>query len=91
MTLDENTLNPKNKPMSFKGLPLFNEFEDDDLRRRNQAVMMVNVLEDNYDSGKISTKGASLIINYFNLIPEEEKAYVKKEFIENAQSRGFEV
>lgn len=91
MTLEENILNPENKPLSYKGLPLFNEFEDAELRRRNQAVIMANVLEDNFLEGKITTKGASLLINYFSLIPEGERVEVKKQFIENARSRGFDI
>lgn len=88
---EENTLNQENKPQSYKGLPLFNEVEDAALRRRNQAVIMANLLEDNFQDGKISQKGAALLLNYYRLLPDEEKDFVRQEFISNAKSRGFDV
>lgn len=79
------------KPASFKGFPLFNEIEDVSLRRRNQAVIMTNLLEDNFVKGKISLKGAALITGYMKHIPEEERTDLMVVFVEQANARGFEI
>lgn len=79
------------KPASFKGFPLFNEIEDDALRLRNQAVIMTNLLEDNFFKGKISAKGASLIAGYMRNIPHADRKSLMDEFVEQAKLRGFEI
>ena len=89
MTLEENMQNQTNKPQSFKGLPLFNEIEDEQLRRRNQAVVMTNLLEDNYDGGKITAKAAAMISGFYRMVPEAERPQLLEEFKQHAAERGF--
>lgn len=84
----ENT-KQEQKPKSFKGFPLFNEIEDRQLRRRNQAVIMTNILEDSFVEGKCTVKGASLITGYMSHIPEEERRELFDEFVSQASVRGF--
>lgn len=79
------------KPKSFKNFPLFNEIEDSSLRKRNQAVIMANILEDSFVAGKCSAKGASLIMGYMNNIPNQDRKEVLKEFMEQTKQRGFQV
>lgn len=85
----QNEKNIEKEVKSFKGFPLFNEIEDKALRVRNQAVILVNIMEDNFFKGKVSLKGASLITGYFNEIPEEERTVLLREFQKQAGERGF--
>lgn len=78
-------------PIEYKGFPLFNEIEDRQLRRRNQAVIMTNILEDNFVKGKIAPKGSLLIIGYMSAIPEDQRKSLMAEFIEQANARGFKI
>lgn len=75
----------------FNGFPLFFEVEDVELRRRNQAVILTNILQDHFKNGKISKKGAYLHIGYFNEIPKEDRSELLKEFVKQAKERGFQI
>lgn len=74
---------------TINGFPLFNEIEDASLRRRNQAVILTNILEDGFVKGKIKAKSSLLMLSYFNALPIEERAPVRLEFINQANQRGF--
>lgn len=75
----------------FKGFSLFNDIEDIDLRTRNRSVVMANMAEDHIDrkTKRVSPKGAALILNYFSLIPTEERNAAKESFAQDMTSRGF--
>lgn len=75
----------------FKGFSLFNDIEDMVLRTRNRAVVMTNMAEDHMDrkTKRINPKGASLILNYFSLIPAAERNAAKETFARDMESRGF--
>jgi hypothetical protein len=75
----------------FKGFSLFNDIEDASLRTRNRSVVMCNIAEDHMDkkTKKLNPKGAALILNYFGLIPMEERDVAKNAFQEGMQQRGF--
>lgn len=73
----------------YKGMSLFKDIEDAALRTRNRAVIMVNILEDSYVKGKITAKGAGLILGYFNEIPKEEQEATRNEFVIQSEDRGF--
>lgn len=75
----------------FKGFSLFNDIEDIVLRTRNRAVVMTNMAEDHMDrkTKRINPKGASLILNYFSLIPVTERNAAKESFSQDMASRGF--
>lgn len=74
---------------NYKGFSLFNDIEDVSLRTRNRAVVLSNIFQDNSKDAKTTPKGASLILNYFNLIPEGERKSVMEKFKEMMSERGF--
>jgi hypothetical protein len=75
----------------FKGFSLFNDVEDTELRAQNRGRVMANMAEDHTDKNKkrLSPKGASLILNYFNLIKGEDRNAAKEKFQTEMQARGF--
>ncbi len=77
---------------NYKGYSLFNEVLDVDLQRRNRAVVMSNMFEDNPDnSNKESTSktGALLIFGYMASVPEGDRAKLATEFHEQMKTRGY--
>lgn len=76
---------------SFKGFSLFTDIQDAELRNRNRAVVLSNIAIDNTRNKKISTKGASLILGYFGIIPQEERADVQERFKQRMMESGFEL
>lgn len=78
-----------NEPKTFNSFPLFNEIEDTELRKRNQAVILANIFEDGFDKGKVQVKASLLIFGYFREIAPEDRADVKDKFIEFLKERGF--
>lgn len=78
-------------PKMFNGFPLFNDIEDTQLRTRNRAVILTNIMEDGFVKGKIKAKAALLIMGYFNSIPAEEKEDTRQAFIKQAGERGFQI
>lgn len=74
---------------NYKGFELFNDIEDESLRIRNRAVVMANMAEDHSKNRKINAQGASLILGYFQAIPEEERNVAKEKFAEIMKDRGF--
>ena len=77
------------KMENYKTLPLFNDIEDYALRTRNRAVIMANVSEQNTKDKKITVKGVSLVLGYFNSIPEEERKDLYNAYEEQMRSRGY--
>lgn len=76
----------------YKGFGLFSDIADEALRLRNRAVVLANIAEDNMNKeGRITPKGAALVMGYFNAIPEQERALVFEKFKSNLQERGFEL
>jgi hypothetical protein len=73
----------------YNGFNLFNDIEDIDLRTRNRAVVLANIFQDNSKNLKMTPKGASVFLNYFKLIPDEEKQRVETKFRECMKERGF--
>lgn len=74
---------------NYKGFDLFNFIEDVALRNRNRAVVLANMAEDNMQGDKLSHKGMSMILGYFQLVPEEDRAYVKAGFVKQMAERGY--
>lgn len=75
----------------YKGFSLFTEIEDKALQLRNRAAIMVNMLEDNFFKGKVSGKGASLLIGYVSAIPAKDRKDLMQEFVKQANERGFKI
>lgn len=75
----------------FKGFSLFNDIEDLELRKRNRAVIMVNLLADNFSQGKIEARGSLLIIGYMSKVPTEDRKELVDEFVRQANERGFKI
>lgn len=78
------------KHIEYKGFSLFSDIEDQELRSRNQAVVLANMAESNSKNRKISPNGAGLIIGYFDRIPKEERKTVYDKFVSEMKTRGFE-
>ena len=73
----------------YKGFSLFNDLEDESLRTRNRAVMLANMASNHSKDKRISAQGTSLILNYFHLIPADERAAVRDKFMNEMKQRGF--
>lgn len=75
------------------GYSLFNDIEDAALQQRNRAVVMANIAETFYDKGedKISNKGAAIIIQYFDKIPEQMRKSLYDAFVNTMSERGFKL
>lgn len=74
---------------NFKGFHLFNDIEDEQLRARNRAVVLANIAEDNTKKNLITPRGASLILGYFNCVPQEERAVTQGKFESQMKERGY--
>lgn len=78
-----------NKIDEIKGFPLFFDIEDQELRNRNQAVILCNMFEDGSKDGKVQPKTMLSMIQYFRQIPEAERQIVYTKFSEGMRARGF--
>ena len=81
----------KENPVSdnYKNYDLFNDIQDVELRNRNRAVVLANIAEDHTRSGFMSPRGATLVIGYFNEIPDADKQDVQRRFQQNMKERGY--
>ena len=73
----------------YKGFSLFNDLADYGLRNRNRAVMLCNMASNHSKDQRITPQGASLILNYFNHVPQEDRADVRDRFMNEMKQRGF--
>ena len=73
----------------YRGFSLFNDIEDKELQLRNRAVVMSNIAEQYTKAKKITLKGASLILGYFDCIPNEERKTLQDRFENTMKERGF--
>jgi hypothetical protein len=77
---------------NFRGFPLFNDVPDLALKSHNRAAIMTNIAEDHQTSDKkINVKGASLLIGYFQSIPETERKALAASFAKTMTERGFAI
>jgi len=76
---------------NYKGYSLFNDITDAELRNRNRAVTMCNIILSNLDkeTKKITLRGTDLVLNYFNLVPKEDRAEVSDGLVIAMEDRGF--
>lgn len=74
---------------NYKGFELFEDIEDEALRNRNRAVVLSNIAEDHTRNRLVSPKGASLMLGYFQAIPQEERKVVRDLFESNMKERGY--
>jgi len=77
----------------YKGFSLFNDIADVELKNRNRAVILCNIIESNLDkkTKKINMRGHDLVVNYFNLIPEHNRLDVSEKFKQQMLERGFKL
>lgn len=75
----------------YKGFSLFNDIEDNDLRTRNQAVVLTNISEAHSRNRKISDNGMGLIIGYFDKVNKDDRKTVMEKYIQFMKERGFEL
>lgn len=80
-----------NKRDDFRGFSLFSDIEDYVLRVRNRAVVLTNMAEDNSQSSLINAKGVSLILGYFQQVPEDEREDLTAKFKTTMAERGFRI
>jgi hypothetical protein len=72
-----------------KGFELFTDIEDNVLRVRNQAVTLANIADMHSKFGFISPKGATLMLSYYQEIPDCDKLSVSERAKEFMKERGF--
>lgn len=75
----------------YKGYSLFADVEDFELQTRNRGATMANILQENFDADKVSPRGASLLAGYLFAIEPGDRKYVMKQFIIQANERGFKI
>ena len=80
-----------NKRDDFRGFSLFSDIEDYVLRVRNRACVLANMAEDNSQSSLINAKGVSLILGYFQQVPEDEREDLTAKFKTTMAERGFHI
>ncbi len=75
----------------YKGLNLFNDVEDTELKAHNRGVIMANVFEEhiNKQTKKVSPMGLSLILGYFQSIMPFERKEAKLAFERTLIQRGI--
>ncbi len=71
------------------GYLLFHDIEDKDLQAHNRAVCLANIFEDNSRKGQSSSRGMDLLREYFELIPEGDRALAYFHFQSIMGSRGY--
>lgn len=81
----------ENLDNEYKGLTLFNDVADPELRARNRGVIMANIFEQNLDpvAKKVSPRGLSLIVGYFNSLVMFDRRKAKEAFEEVLIQRGI--
>ena len=69
----------------------FDKVENSVIRRRNQAMIMANLFEDNIPNKKkvTSARGAALVIAYFLKVPNADKAKTYENYRSIMEDRGF--
>lgn len=80
-----------NKRDDFRGFSLFSDIEDYVLRVRNRACVLANMAQDNSQSSLINAKGVSLILGYFQQVPEDEREDLTAKFKTTMAERGFRI
>lgn len=61
----------------YYGYSLFNDVEDVDLRARNRAASLKNIMEDHLNAeGQPTPKAAMITFGYFEKVPAEERKSV---------------
>lgn len=73
----------------YKGYSLFNDVEDVDLRDRNRAVIMANIVEQYTKNKRMTPKGAALVLGYFSALPEAERKQVYDRFEKRVYEMGY--
>ena len=75
----------------IKGYSLFNEVEDAVLQAYNRARTMKNIMLDYSDKNKnINAAGASLLYQYFERVPEADRAAVHTKLKELLMTKEIE-
>ena len=74
----------------FKGFDLFDDLDiPQDLRNRNRACVLSNIVEDNTKNKLITLKGAALATGYFAALPVEDRLDVSNRFNQIMEDRGY--
>lgn len=75
----------------IRGISLFNDIDDANLRNRNRYVVLANTAEAHTKQNKITEKGTFIILSYFNAVPEADKKSVYDGFKAEMERRGYSV
>ena len=74
----------------YKGFNLFFDISDEELRSRNQAVVLRNIAQAHRQKdNNISAQGAGLIVGYFSEIAPQFRAKVMEKFEQAMKEDGF--
>lgn len=69
--------------ITIQGYSLFNEVEDKEVQVFNRARVMKNMMQDHSDAERnVNAKGVSLIYQYFEAIPMEDRQLVHTKLAE---------
>lgn len=74
---------------NYKGLSLFNDVQDRAIQTNNRAAIMANTMEEHSFKAKVSPKGLSLVLGYFNALPVLDRAGVNEAFKQQLVNRGL--
>lgn len=73
----------------YKGYSLFNDVEDEALRARNRAVVMLNLLQDHTRDKLVSEAGLRLLREYFESLPHVDRFDTYAQFQQQIKDRGY--
>ena len=90
--MQKSTVKTENNDKSklyYEGIPVFFDIEDKQLRKRNQAVVLTNLIESTLTDGMVPKKTLSLVVGYFQQIPAQERDALQQEMQKQIKERGL--
>jgi len=75
---------------NIEGYSLFNDIENFELRARNRAIIMANILEDNFYKNRVSRKGLMIVKKYLKCLPILEQDAATSYLTQVLKERGFD-
>jgi len=67
---------------------LFDDVEDDLLRTRNRCIVMYNIYDSTTKDGKTNARGTKQLMEYLNMIPQNERADILSGFRIMLENQG---
>jgi len=66
---------------------LFQDVADEELRARNQGIVLANIVEDSFISGRVSQKGCMMVMGYFLSLPKKDRGKALEVYKEASEIR----